>query len=126
MIAPTEKAATRSHPFVVGSIWHPTVYKGKTHSRIFLGITPGKARAQDRVQFGILRADQTVSEMSDCLMPAWRRWVSEFRSIPMSVRECPAFDTRGKGLTFYAKDSDGVWYYVNAVNTWEVCPPNET
>jgi hypothetical protein len=123
MIEPTEKATTRSHLMVVGSIWHPTVYKGDTHSRIFLGIDPGKARALDRVNYGVLRMDQTVAQFSDCMMPAWRRWVSQYRAIPMAVREAPAFDTQGKGLTFFAKDSNSQWYYVNHANTWATCPP---
>jgi hypothetical protein len=34
----------------------------------------------------------------------------------------PAFLT-AKGLQFYAKDSDGQWYYANHSGTWQTCPP---
>jgi hypothetical protein len=35
----------------------------------------------------------------------------------------PCFSTMFKGVQFYAKDSDGQWYYVNHADTWQTCPP---
>ncbi|WP_120010212.1 hypothetical protein [Teichococcus vastitatis] len=34
----------------------------------------------------------------------------------------PPFQTE-KGLQFFAKDSDGQWFYVNHAGTWQTCPP---
>lgn len=38
------------------------------------------------------------------------------------VRQAPPFDTP-KGLQFYARDSDGQWFYVNHAGMWCPCPP---
>ena len=38
-------------------------------------------------------------------------------------RTAPSFQSNGKGVQFYAKDSDGQWFYVNHANTWQSCPP---
>ena len=38
-------------------------------------------------------------------------------------RQAPAFQAGGKGVQFYAKDSDGQWHYVNHAGTWQTCPP---
>jgi len=38
-------------------------------------------------------------------------------------RQAPEFDTQGKGVQFFAKDSDGQWHYVNHAGTWQACPP---
>lgn len=38
------------------------------------------------------------------------------------IHQAPPFDTM-KGMQFYAKDSDGQWYYVNHASTWQTMPP---
>ena len=38
------------------------------------------------------------------------------------VHTAPPFATE-KGLSFFAKDSDGCWYYVNHAGEWHSCPP---
>ncbi len=35
----------------------------------------------------------------------------------------PIFETNGIGASFYAKDSNNNWHYVNHANTWQTCPP---
>lgn len=39
------------------------------------------------------------------------------------VRYAPGFDAEGRGVSFFAKDSNGQWYYVNHADTWQACPP---
>ena len=39
------------------------------------------------------------------------------------IKQPPAFSTMFKGVQFFAKDTDGQWYYVNHEDMWQTCPP---
>jgi hypothetical protein len=50
-------------------------------------------------------------------------WVRKHAAVIDGERFVPAFDSDSKGVQFFAKDSDGQWYYVNHAGTWQTCPP---
>ena len=48
--------------------------------------------------------------------------MSNPETTPERVHVAPPFPTL-MGLQFYAKDSDGQWFYVNHGGQWHQCPP---
>jgi hypothetical protein len=106
------------------SIWKPTQNRNWTYPRKLLGIDKNsRSSSYDRVQFRRVLADGSLGEMQGSYVSSWKAWVKKFAAKRDGERRAPPFDSGHKGVQFFAKDSDGQWFYVNHANAWCACPP---
>jgi hypothetical protein len=110
---------------VIAAVWRPKRNAEVTFPRRVLEVkqTAATSRAYDRVVFRRVLKDGSLGEQQSCYIDVWRSWVRRHEAEPENVRIPPPFDTQGKGLQFYAKDSSDQWFYVNHAGTWQTCPP---
>jgi hypothetical protein len=113
---------TENTPMIVqdlapGQILRPTKNVLNTHPRRIEKNTKGK------FVFRRLLQDGSTGEIMWCCIRSMKDWVRKHGAVLDGARSAPPFDTGHKGVQFYAKDSDGQWYYVNHAGTWQTCPP---
>jgi hypothetical protein len=107
-----------------GIVWKPTRNGFETYPRKLLGIDKSSRNSvYDRVQFRRVLADGSLGEMQGSYVSSWKSWIKKFAAERDGERRAPPFDSRHKGVQFYAKDGTGQWFYVNHANTWQMCPP---
>jgi hypothetical protein len=106
-----------------GAVWRPTKDVTQTFPRKVLAVEPSRTgRAYDRVRFCRVLKDGSSGETQSCYAQSWKDWVRKFAASAEDARPVPDFPAAGKGVSFYAKDSDGQWHYVNHAGMWCACP----
>lgn len=112
-----------THTPLVGTTYTPTINVETSFPRKVETFTPSKSGpAYARVYFRRVLKGGSLGELQSCYLSSWNPWLRKFKVVAENVRVAPPFNTQGKGLQFYARDSDGNWFYVNHANTWQGCP----